>query len=61
MKNRFFVKEKSLLLIAGIVWLMAGFNVARLGVLSYLQIERQWYLYLLSMLVFFFLEECFLR
>ena len=45
MKNRFFVKEKSLLLIAGIVWLMAGFNVARLGVLSYLQIERQWYLY----------------
>ena len=61
MKNRFFVKEKSLLLIAGIVWLMAGFNVARLGVLSYLQIERQWYLYLLSMLCFFFLEECFLR
>lgn len=54
MKNRFFVKEKSLLLIA-------GFNVARLGVLSYLQIERQWYLYLLFMLVFFFLEECFLR
>ena len=53
MKNRFFVKKKSLLLIAGIVWLMAGFNVARLGVLSYLQIERQWYLYLLSMLVFF--------
>ena len=43
MKNRFFVKKKSLLLIAGIVWLMAGFNVARLGVLSYLQIERQWY------------------
>ena len=61
MKNRFFVKKKSLLLIAGIVWLMAGFNVARLGVLSYLQIERQWYLYLLFMLVFFFLEECFLR
>ena len=61
MKNRFFVKEKSLLLIAGIVWLMAGFNVARLGVLSYLQIERQWYLYLLSMLVFFLFGRMFFK
>ena len=56
MKNRFFVKEKSLLLIAGIVWLMAGFNVARLGVLSYLQIYI-----CCPCLCFFFLEECFLR
>ena len=61
MKNRFFVKEKSLLLIAGIVWLMAGFNVARLGVLSCLQIERQWYLYLLSMLVFFLFGRMFFK
>ena len=61
MKNRFFVKEKSLLLIAGIVWLMAGFNVARLGVLSYLQIERQWYLYLLFMLVFFLFGRMFFK
>ena len=53
MKNRFFVKEKSLLLIAGIVWLMAGFNVARLGVLSYL--------YLLSMLVFFLFGRMFFK
>ena len=28
----FIVKKRTLLLIAGIVWLIAGFNVARLGV-----------------------------
>ena len=39
----FKVKKRTLLLIAGIVWLIAGFNVARLGVLSYLVIERQWF------------------
>ena len=27
----FIVKKRTLLLIAGIVWLIAGFNVARLG------------------------------
>ena len=31
----FHVKKRTLLLIAGVVWLIAGFNVARLGVLSY--------------------------
>ena len=41
----FKVKKRTLLLIAGIVWLIAGFNVARLGVLSYLVIERQWFMY----------------
>lgn len=35
MKDKFCVKKKTLLLIAGIVWVIAGFNVARLGVLSY--------------------------
>lgn len=30
MKKRFHVKKRTLLLIAGIVWLIAGFNVARL-------------------------------
>ena len=48
MKTRFCVKKKTLLLIAGIVWMIAGFNVARLGVLSYLNIERTWYLYFFS-------------
>ena len=52
MKTKFCVKKKTLLLIAGIVWMIAGFNVARLGVISYLDIERKWYLYLLSILVF---------
>lgn len=52
MKTRFCVKKKTLLLIAGIVWMIAGFNVARLGVLSYLNIERTWYLYIFSLVVF---------
>ena len=30
----FYVKKRTLLAVAGCVWLMAGFNVARLGVLS---------------------------
>ena len=47
----FKVKKRTLLLIAGIVWLIAGFNVARLGVLSYLEIEQQWYWYLLSIVI----------
>ena len=34
MKRFFYVEKRTLLLIAGIVWLIAGFNVARLGVLS---------------------------
>ena len=52
MYNRFSVKKRTLLLITGIVWLIAGFNVARLGVLSYKLIDRTWYLYLLSMIIF---------
>ncbi len=52
MKNKFCVGKRNLLLIAGIVWMIAGFNVARLGVLSYLNIDRKWYLYLMSVLVF---------
>ncbi len=36
MKIIFYVKKRTLLIIAGFVWLIAGFNVARLGVLSYL-------------------------
>ncbi|MGN0204619.1 MAG: hypothetical protein ACI4BB_08750, partial [Coprococcus sp.] len=31
----FHVKKRTLLAIAGCVWLLAGFNVARLGILSY--------------------------
>jgi len=48
----FCVNNRTLLLIAGIVWLIAGFNVARLGILSYLLITFYWYYILLSVLVF---------
>lgn len=48
----FHVKKRTLLSIAGIVWLIAGFNVARLGVLSYRVIESKWYLYILTVVVF---------
>ncbi len=52
MKKFYYVKKRSLLLIAGIVWMIAGFNVARLGILSYRLIEPRWYHFLLSVLVF---------
>ena len=61
MNKRFCVKNRTLLLIAGIVWLAAGFNVARLGVLSYLEIERRWYLYLLSVVVFLLFGTMFFK
>jgi hypothetical protein len=35
----FHVKKRTLLAIAGCVWLAAGFNVARLGVLSYSEVK----------------------
>lgn len=34
-RPHFHVKKRTLLAIAGCVWLLAGFNVARLGVISY--------------------------
>ena len=61
MKKRFHVKKRTLLLIAGIVWLIAGFNVARLGILSYRVINRKWYLYLFSVVVFFMFGMMFYK
>ena len=61
MKSKLCVRKRTLLLIAGIVWMIAGFNVARLGVMSYLNIERRWYLYLLSGLVFPLFGSMFFR
>lgn len=52
MKTKLCVRKRTLLLIAGIVWMIAGFNVARLGVMSYMKVERKWYLYLMSLIVF---------
>ena len=57
----FMVKKRTLLLIAGIVWLIAGINVARLGIISYLEIEQRWYWYLLSVLVFAAFGTMFFR
>ena len=53
-KRRFFhVKKHTLLVIAGCVWLAAGFNVARLGIISYGQMPSiKYYHILLSLLVF---------
>lgn len=61
MKKRFHVKKRTLLLIAGIVWLIAGFNVARLGILSYRVIDRKWYLYLFSVVVLFMFGMMFYK
>lgn len=61
MKNRFCVKKRTLLLIAGLVWLTAGFNVARMGVLSYFAIDRKWYLYFWSAAVFLLFGTMFFR
>ena len=57
----FKVKKRALLLIAGIVWLIAGFNVARLGIISYLVIEQRWYWYLLSGVVLLLFGAMFFR
>lgn len=57
----FKVKKRTLLIIAGIVWLMAGFNVARLGVISYGLIEQRWYLYLLSIVIFLLFGMMFFK
>lgn len=52
-RSIFHVKKRTLLAIAGCVWMIAGFNVARLGVLSYRKIIPFTILHiLLSVLVF---------
>ena len=55
------VKKRTLLLIAGIVWLIAGVNVARLGIISYLSAEQTWYLYALSVVIFLLFGMMFYR
>lgn len=49
----FHVKKRTLLAITGCVWILAGFNVARLGIISYGIIPQiSWYHILLSAVVF---------
>lgn len=46
------VKKRTLLAIAGCVWLIAGFNVARLGILAYMNMEITFVHILISLAVF---------
>lgn len=55
------VRKRNLLLIAGLVWFMAGFNVARIGILAYRSIGHVWYLYCLSLLVFIVFGRMFFK
>ena len=57
----FQVKKRTLLLIAGIVWFIAGYNVARLGVLSYQAVSGWWYLHPLSVVVFLLFGAMFYK
>lgn len=53
MKRRFYeVPKRLLLIIAGVIWMIAGFNVVRLGIISYESIDMRWYLPVLSVVIF---------
>lgn len=53
MTRKFYeVPKRILLIIAGIIWMIAGFNVVRLGIISYGLIEMKWYLPVLSVVIF---------
>lgn len=61
MKKFYEVSKRTLLVIAGIVWMIAGFNVARLGILSYGVIKIFWYNIILSAVVFCCSAQCFIK
>lgn len=62
MKRPFWhVKKRTLLAVAGCVWLAAGVNVARLGIISYIRIELFWVQFLLSVAVFLTFGFMFFR
>ncbi|MDY4587114.1 MAG: hypothetical protein SPD47_01555 [Oscillospiraceae bacterium] len=62
MKRPFWhVKKRTLLAVAGCVWLAAGVNVARLGIISYTLIELFWVQFLLSVVVFLAFGFMFFR
>ncbi len=53
MNRKFYeMPKRALLLLAGIVWMIAGFNVTRLGIISYQMIQIHWYLPVLSIIIF---------
>ena len=51
MKNRLLVQKNTLILIAGIVWAIAGFNIVRIGLVAY-QGNFTWWRVLLSVAVY---------
>ena len=51
MKNRLLVHKNTLILIAGIVWAIAGFNIVRIGLVAY-KGNFTWWRALLSVVVF---------
>ena len=51
-KKVYEVPKRILLIIAGIIWMIAGFNVIRLGIISYKSIEIKWYLPIFSGIIF---------
>lgn len=51
MNKRFSVRKNTLILIAGIVWAIAGFNIVRIGLVAY-QGNLTWWRGLLSVAVF---------
>ena len=57
----FKVKKRNLLLIAGIVWFIAGFNVVRLGIMAYNANNPKWYLYILSVIIFLLFGRMFFK
>lgn len=46
------VPKRILLIIAGIIWMIAGFNVVRLGIISYKLVGLKWYLLIFSVIIF---------
>ena len=47
MASLFHVRKRTLLAVAGAVWLAAGFNVARLGIISYQRLPSITLMYIL--------------
>lgn len=55
------VQQRTLLLIAGCVWLFAGLNVLRLGIIAYQTLTTNYALYLGSFVIFCLFARMFLK
>lgn len=51
--NFFYVLSPNLILIAGIVWLIAGYNVARLGIISYFELKSISFMHIIGSIFIF--------